>query len=152
MSAFRLLLLTVIAAAWMADTAAAQEYEATGSVTYVPYRTYDASELPNGSSINHTFVRGIVLNDDPSNPINDTSQDCHGTAVTAADGTMTASGYCHGIDRDGDIYWIAWGDGKWHFTHGTGKYANIEGGGTSTASPPHPDGRYTVRWEGSWTQ
>ncbi len=136
------------------SSAQAAEVKGNGSVTYVPVAS-ESSQLPNGSTVQRTHLKGIVLADDASVPLHLASQDCSGTTVVAADGSPpVANGYCDGLDQDGDVWWLWWHNGSdgntWGFIGGTGKFAGIEGGGTTTLEVEWPDGRFTILWEGTW--
>ena len=112
-------------------------------------------DLADGSSIQRILSEGFLVAADPSNPFHQNAQDCIGTGVFAADGSIISqAGYCHGTDEDGDMCWLWFsGDqdaGRWGFLSGTGKYEGASGGGTFTAGVVTPDGKAHNSWEGSW--
>ncbi len=126
----------------------------SGTVTYVATAT-ETTNLKNGGSVIRTRMKGIIVADDPKTPFHLAGQSCGGTTVLSANGAPPhSSGYCSTIDKDGDAWWIWWrAEGKgsvWEFIDGTGKYENIEGKGKTTTLVRLPDGRQTLRWEGSW--
>lgn len=138
-----------------ATTAIAQtEVSGGGLAFFIPHGMTEAEA--DGGSIARWASRGFVTSDDPDNPLNMVNFDCTGMNSTAADGTVTASGMCNGVDGDNDAYSLWWtGDGvggDWGFFSGTGKFANAEGGGTHQQIHTWGDGKYVVRWEGTWTQ
>ena len=145
----------LIAALVAAPSAVAQgESKGDGTVTYVPTRT-EAVEQPDGTMLQHSVLRGVVLANDPSVPFHLSPQDCPGTNLIGADGTpIRGHGYCVGVDRDGDVWWIWWllspDKNTWGFLGGTGKYVGIEGGGTTETLAQTPDGTLVISWEGTW--
>lgn len=127
--------------------ARAQPAESSGTAAYVPMKS-QTTELPDGGTITRAQTRGYVMSDDPENPFRDSGQTCMGTSI----GDVT-NGYCDAIDADGDMYWISWHSGPdgdtWRLIGGTGKFAGLSGGGTSTPHPPSADGQYRIDW--TWT-
>ena len=138
----------------VAAPATAGEETASGTVTYVPI-TMETMEMADGSMMQRSHIRGIVLVDDASSSIHLSSQDCFGTTVVAADGSATANGYCDAIDADGDLWWIWWHNSPdknvWGFMGGTGKFMGVKGEGTSTPIVQKADGSSVVAWNGAWT-
>ncbi len=141
-------------AAAPAPMAQAQTVTGSGWVTYVPHST-ETLVLPDGNTLERSHLKGVVIAADPEVPFHLSSQDCSGTNVLGSDGApLLGSGYCEGVDRDGDVWWIWWrnapdGD-TWGFTAGTGKYEGIEGGGTTQPQFQGSDGRFVISWEGTW--
>jgi len=141
-------------AAALALPAAALAEEGSGTVTYVAVSS-DSSPLANGGSVQRSHLKGMILADDPSSPLHLSTQDCRGSAVLSAEGTtVVESGFCDAADRDGDT-WTLWylnrgDDHSWQIIGGTGKYAAMAGGGTTSVLAVTRDGRATIRWQGSW--
>ena len=121
-----------------------------GQVVYVEHES-EEFELRDGRRGLRVHNKGVVTSDRREIPFHMGTQDCLGTTVVSADGSIASSGgYCDGIDRDGDVWLISWYNGYWTFLGGTGKYERIEGGGTTRQGPPKADGRTVVLWEGEW--
>ena len=136
--------LTMVVGLWHAIPAQAQVTETSGTAVYVPV-SVETVELPDGRTLARVRSVGYVMSDDSANPFRDSGQTCTGTNVGDV-----ASGYCDAIDSDGDLYWIAWNNGpvngSWHLIGGTGKFAGMSGGGTSTAHPASAEGQYRIDW------
>lgn len=125
-----------------------------GTVTYVATAT-ETTNLKKGGSVIRTRMKGVIVADDPNTPFHLAGQSCGGTTILPANGSPPhSSGYCSTIDKDGDAWWIWWraeaNGSVWEFIDGTGKYTDIEGKGKTTTLVRLPDGRQTLRWEGSW--
>jgi hypothetical protein len=143
----------VLLAAGFATTAQAQQ-TGSGTATYVPAKI-KKMELPDGTMLERSHLRTVVVADDPAVPFHMSTQDCLGTNILDAEGNLlTGRGYCDGVDGDGDVWWIWWNNGPtggdWGFMGGTGKYEGITGGGTTTFEGATPDSRLVITWEGSW--
>jgi len=138
----------------VAAPATAGEETASGTVTYVPI-TMETMEMADGTMMQRSHIRGIVLVDGASGSIHLSSQDCFGTTVVAADGSATANGYCDAIDADGDLWWIWWHNSPdknvWGFMGGTGKFMGVKGEGTTTPIVQKADGSSVIAWNGAWT-
>jgi hypothetical protein len=145
----------VLLAAGVSGTVQAQQQSGSGTATYVPVKT-KTTELPDGTMLQRVHSQSVVMADDPAAvPFHMSPQDCFGANHLDADGTMVVGrGYCDAMDRDGDVWWIWWTSsptgGTWGFMGGTGKYAGIEGGGTTMPQGQTPDGRLVITWEGTW--
>ena len=138
----------------LAQSAPAAEIKASGSVSYVTVSS-EADELADGRTLVRSTSKGIVRADDPTVSVHLSSQDCSGTDLIAAEGNFVlGQGYCDGVDKDGDVWWIWWRNSEqenvWGFLGGTGKYEGIEGGGTTAIETRLPDGRMSIRWQGTW--
>ncbi len=126
----------------------------SGTVTYVPVAS-ETMQDSSGKTITRDHLKGVILASDPGIKFHLATQDCKGTTVVSAYGNdLVVKGYCDAIDRDGDVWWL-WYDGTaqgstWGILGGTGKYAGMTGGGTTTTEKPAPDGRFVIHWEGSW--
>jgi hypothetical protein len=134
----------------------AQENSGSGQVMLVP-RPAQSTTMPDGRVLQIVGVDGFVTGDQADNPFAPATQSCAGTVVVAADGSgAEAHGYCDGVDTEGDVWWIWWSEtpagGKWGIIGGTGKFTGMEGGGTTNRVAEWPDGRYIVRWEGTWSK
>lgn len=132
----------------------AQVMPAEGYATYIQTDA-TTTALADGRSRVDATIDGYVLTDDPSHPVHLAAQDCASTNLVAADGTIERSaGYCASRDADGDMFWIwFWngGDGgEWGIINGTGKFEGMTGGGTSVPQAGDPDGRFAIRWEGTF--
>jgi hypothetical protein len=137
---------------FLAPAAIADDRTVGGYVAYIPDHTKEIV-LPDGRKLVHTTLRGVLIEDDPKSPIHLLSQDCAGTDLIGSDGTpQQIGGACAAIDSDGDIMRISYlntpPNGTWHYTGGTGKFAGVEGGGTSEVIALGPDGRFTLRYQG----
>ncbi len=135
-------------------TAQAPPTTGTGTVTYVPV-TMETIDLPDGTKLQRSHLKGVVLATDANVPFHLSPQDCVGSNRIAADGqALGGAGYCDGVDRDGHVWWIWWKNAPsgntWGFTGGSGKYSGVEGGGTTTPQMQGADGRLVIRWMGSW--
>lgn len=113
-------------------------------------------ELADGSVISRVSSSGFVTSKDANNPFHMVNQVCTGTDVLAAGQSESiAYGYCEGLDRDGDMYFISWYNGPdkntWQFLGGTGKFDGISGGGTTVNAFAWADGKYAINWKGTWT-
>lgn len=137
-------------------TAAAQSPQRTGSgtATYVP-ATLETIDLPDGSKLQRSHLKGVVIAADATVPFHMSPQDCVGSNRISATGqVLGGSGYCDGMDRDGHVWWIWWKNAPsgntWGFMGGTGKYDGIEGGGTTEPQYQGADGRLVINWTGRW--
>lgn len=115
----------------------------------------DTKKLPDGRLLMQIHDAAIIMGNNPGNPFNQTSLDCFSTFVAAADGsTGEGGGYCHGVNKDGEVWWINFkGDftgGTWEFLGGTGKFAGITGGGKYKPVTQLEGGRSLSSWDGSW--
>jgi len=133
----------------------AAEMKISGTGTYVTV-DQDTVSLPDGRSITHLRQKGLVLSDDPSSPIHLAVADCFATVVVAADGkSYELTGYCSDIDRDGDVWWVAFSDGAggphWSILRGLGKYEGMTGSGTFRVDIETPDGRASETYSGTIT-
>jgi hypothetical protein len=145
-----LVLIVGLASVACGAVARAEGTRGSGQVVYVEHRSEEL-ELPNGERGFRTHNKGVVTAEQPETPFHMSTQDCVGTTILSADGEIASSGgYCDGIDRQGDVWLISWYDGYWTFLGGTGKYARIQGGGTTRQGPAMAGGRSVVFWEGEW--
>ena len=158
MTAKRYLVLTTAAALvclGAADRAEAQQkITGGGHGVFVPQAS-ESYELPNGQTVERTKSTAFLIAEDPKSPFHLTNWNCAGTVVTLADDMGgSGSGYCDGVDSDGDVWWISWSGvdgGPWSFLGGTGKFEGVDGGGTWKAAQEWPDGKFMNSWEGTWT-
>ena len=134
--------------------AAAAEVTGAGTVTFVGFHIGDRPVAGN-QSLGQDHLRGVILADDPANPLHMAAQDCIGSGIYAPDGAEDSAGYCDMIDPEGNVAFIWYrNDGEdraWGFLGGTGKFAGVTGGGTTAVIGGTPDGRVVIRWQGSWT-
>lgn len=140
----------------VAAPAAARKVTGEGHATYAQTGSEEYA-LPDGRSTQRAKLSGFVMATDPNNPLHNNHQTCTGTTIVAADGTATVgNGYCDAVDADGDVWWLWWtadwsnATGTWGFLGGTGKFAGVEGGGTTTVTTQWPDGSLTINWKGTW--
>jgi len=134
----------------------AQQTSGGGHVLLVPSPP-TSTAMPDGRTVMYVHVDGFVTADEASNPFGPATQSCSGTVVAAPGGASAEGhGYCDGVDTDGDVWWIWWSEtpagGRWGIIAGTGKFQGMKGGGTTNRIAEWPDGRYMVRWEGSWSR
>tara|TARA_Y100000588_G_scaffold380466_1_gene464387 strand:- start:166 stop:639 length:474 start_codon:yes stop_codon:yes gene_type:complete len=108
--------------------------------------------LPDGRQLIRTSNSGINLADG-GGPFHLNTQDCRGTIVMV-DGGVRNYGYCDSVDADGDVWWLSYTNdldsGTFQILGGTGKFAGIEGGGTTRVLGNYDDGRLVLRWDGNW--
>lgn len=135
---------------------AAADYKGSGTATYV---TTDSDTVSfAGGAVKQRFrLKGVIVADDPTNPIHLSAHDCGGSVVVGTDGApVNGAGYCEATDKDGDVWWLSWSDydgngNPWTILGGTGKYEGMTGGGTVSLMMQSGDGRMVNRWEGNWT-
>ena len=139
----------------VASHLSAQEVKASGTNMFVP-KVVESFSLADGSKVNRVFFPGFITADDPSNPLRMASMTCSGTTVDTKDGKpIRSAGTCDSVDAQGDVAFYWWradekNGGRWGFLGGTGKWANVEGGGTYEPSFQWKDGRQGNSWKGSW--
>lgn len=155
MFALRTTVLSLAAAGAISLPAAAAEVASSGTVTYI-FRHLGDRPIAGGNALGQDHLKAIILADDPTNPLNMTEHDCLGGSIIGPNGdTGNGAGYCDGIDKDGDVYFIWYrndgADRRWGFLGGTGKFAGVDGGGTTEVVGGTPDGRVVVKWQGKWT-
>lgn len=154
MFALRTTVLSLAAAGAISLPAAAAEVAGSGTVTYI-FRHLGDRPIAGGNALGQDHLKAIILADDPANPLNMTEHDCLGGSIIGPNGdTGNGAGYCDGIDKDGDVYFIWYrndgADRRWGFLGGTGKFAGVDGGGTTEVVGGTPDGRVVVKWQGKW--
>lgn len=136
--------ISMMAGLAFAGRADAQPSSASGTAVYVPLST-ETVDLPDGRTLTRVRFSGYVLSDDATNPFRDTSQKCMGTAIGDV-----MNGYCDAMDADGDMYWFSWHNGPdgntWRLIGGTGKFADMSGGGTSVSHPAGVEGQFRDKW------
>ena len=147
----RVVLIVLVVFAWLGAhaTLRADEGRGQGQDLLVTVSS-ESFQLSDGRTVQRTENTGFVQGDHPFVG----NHTCFGTSVIAADGAVSATGYCDAYDADEDVYFWWWrGDaqgGTWGFLGGTGKFEGIEGGGTWKAGTTFPDGKSVNTWEGSW--
>ncbi|MEX0332288.1 MAG: hypothetical protein AB3N64_12780 [Puniceicoccaceae bacterium] len=134
----------------------AESFETSGSATYI-VTDNQVTTHANGTTTIVQTSKTIIECDDESVSFHKAPQTAIGTIVQDAEGNVIANmGYCYAVDADGDVMYLNWrmvGNGsEWSFVSGTGKYENIEGGGTSEVLALMEDGSQMIRWHGKWTQ
>lgn len=132
---------------------AAQEVSGNGHAAYVQ-KVLSTHKMADGTRMNRVHSMGVVMSE--TEDLNNTIQDCFGTVILDTEEKLAAAyGYCDGHDKDGDV-WIIWwenaadGTGTWGYMGGTGKWANVKGGGTTKQDTQYKD-RSFITWEGTWT-
>ena len=125
-----------------------------GQGFYEP-KVLNTVNLADGSVISRVSVSGFVVASDAKSPFHMVNQHCSGTNILAPGQSVpTAYGYCEGLDRDGDVFFISWANGPggdtWQLLGGTGKFDGISGGGTTKTTYAWADGKYVIDWEGTW--
>jgi hypothetical protein len=133
----------------------AQEVKASGTNMFVP-KVVETFTLADGTIASRMYFPGFITADDPSNPLRLASLTCAGTSITAKDGKpIRGAGTCDSVDAQGDVAFYWWrtdekNGGRWGFLGGTGKWANVEGGGTYEPGFQWKDGRVGNNWKGTW--
>ncbi len=139
-----------------ASISSAQEVKASGMNMFVP-TVNESFELADGTTANRMGFNGFMTTDDPTNPLRLASMTCSGIAVVRNDGTeVRSAGTCDSVDPDGDVAFYWWrhdeaSGGHWGLLGGTGKWVNVEGGGTYEPAHQWVDGRTANTWKGTWT-
>jgi len=115
----------------------------------------ETKTLPDGRLMMRIHDASVIMGNNKGNPFHLSSLDCFSTFIATADGASgQGGGYCHGLDKDSDTWWIDFsGDfagGTWSFTGGTGKFEGITGGGTFSGAAQLEGGRSLSTWEGRW--
>lgn len=134
----------------------AQEVKATGSNMFGVPKVVETFTLADGSTVNRVQQSGFLTADDPANPLRQASMTCAGTVVVAKDGKpIRSAGSCDTVDSQGDVAFYWWradekSGGRWGFLGGTGKWTNVEGGGTYEPTAGWKDGRQGNNWKGTW--
>jgi len=133
----------------------AQEVKGSGSNMFVP-KVVESFSLPDGTTVNRTAFSGFMTADDPASPLRMASMTCSGAVVMGKDGKpVRSAGTCDSVDAQGDVAFYWWrsdakSGGRWGFMGGTGKWANVEGGGTYEPTFQSTDGRQGNSWKGTW--
>ena len=133
----------------------AQEVKASGVNMFVP-KVAESFPLADGTTANRMTFTGFIRTDDPANPLGLASMTCSGTSIVRKDQTeVRSAGTCDSVDKDGDVAFYWWRHdektgGHWGFLGGTGKWTNVEGGGTYEPAYQWKDGRVGDTWKGSW--
>jgi hypothetical protein len=115
----------------------------------------ETKKLPDGRLLMRMHDANVIMGNNPGNPFHMTSLDCYSTFIATADGASgKGGGYCQGLDKDGDLWWIHFqGDftgGTWTLMGGTGKFDGIKGGGTYKPVAQLEGGRSMTVWDGTW--
>ena len=148
--------LAALAGLVMASISAhAEDITGSGTVTYAGFHI-GQRPIADGKGLGQDHLKGVILANDPSNPLHLAAQDCIGASIIDKKGNPgDGAGYCDGIDKDGDVFLIWYrnkgNDRTWSFMGGTGKFDGITGGGTTTPMVGEPADRVVVKWEGKWT-
>lgn len=133
----------------------AQEVKGSGTNMFAP-KVVESFSLPDGTTANRIFFPGFITADDPSSPLRLASMTCAGTTITTKDGKpIRSAGTCDSVDAQGDVAFYWWrsdekSGGRWGFLGGTGKWTNVEGGGTYEPTFQWKDGRMGNNWKGTW--
>ncbi len=138
-----------------APTASAQEIQGAG-VNVFAVEINESFELADGTTANRMSFNGFIKADNPTNPLGLSSMTCTGTVIMRKDQTeVRSAGACDSVDKDGDVAFYWWRNdeksgGRWGFLGGTGKWTNVEGGGTYEQAFQWKDGRSGNTWKGTW--
>jgi len=156
MSKKRFIALGVVCAGFslVASPLSAQEVKGSGTNMFVN-KVVESFSLADSSMVSRVSSLGFITADDPSSPLRLASMTCEGTSVTTKDGKpIRGAGSCDSVDAQGDVAFYWWRidekNGRWGFMGGTGKWANVEGGGTYEPAFQWKDGRTGNNWKGSW--
>ncbi len=148
------ILLGLAALLFLMAGAAAAEDEYTFVFTF---EEDEALELEGGVTVSVFTQRGFAVFDDPDHPLHMAAQNCYGTQVISAEGSV-GSGYCTTVPtgETGGI-WAAWeGDqdgGTWHVMRGAGTLEGMTGSGTYSATGGQwADGKGYNRVKGTFKQ
>lgn len=115
----------------------------------------ETSKLADGRVMMRMRDANVIMGNNAGNPFNQTPLDCYSTFVASPDmSSGKGGGYCNGIDKDGDVWWISFqgdfGGGTWKFLGGTGKFDGISGGGNYKPVVQMEGGRSISVWDGTW--
>lgn len=135
-------------------SADAAEMKVSGTMTQVIVSN-EAEKLADGRTLLRLHDKGVVEVSDPKSPVHLAKQDCFYTVLLDAQGSVAdGGGYCSVIDKDNDGFLSWWhfssGGSVWNVYHGNGKYAGMNGSGTTKPLVNFPD-RYTIAYEGTLT-
>ena len=131
------LFLVPLAFAQMEDTSPA-------TVTYVA-EWQEFTEFPGGFTAMRVHLKGVILSDDPMSPIHLNTQDCFGNDILDSEGNFAANtGLCVAVDGEGDTWVLSYEFSDWVVIGGTGKFAGMEGSGTTEIIGNYPDGRLVL--------
>ena len=117
--------------------------------------TIDTVPLADGHKLMNVHTWGLFYTEDPESRLNESRYDCFGShPFDAAGENLGGQGYCAGIAKDGDHWWIHWNGtqrgGDWRFSGGTGKFADISGGGEWANAAGFAPQETTTVWQGQW--
>jgi hypothetical protein len=126
-----------------------------GGNGFYAVESMEQTELPDGSIAVKVHQKGFVTGNTASNPFGTSIQDCTGSGTVGTDGSQGMTyGYCAGIDRFGDVFFIWWNTdgqaGNWGLMGGTGKFDGMTATGTTRQLTEWSDGRNIISWEGTW--
>ncbi len=147
--------IVLVGLAFGVSTSSAQEFRASGMNMFAP-KINESFELADGTTANRMSLNGFIMADDPANPLRLASMTCTGTSIVRKDQTeVRSAGTCDSVDKDGDVAFYWWrhdekSGGRWGFLGGTGKWSNVEGGGSYEQAYQWKDGRTGDTWKGSW--
>lgn len=143
--------LSVVASTPAAEAAQKVEVQGTGLYVTSLVRT---TTLPDGNTVQEISNQGFLVAKDSGSPLHLNNQDCRGTSLVDAKGTIrTQTGYCTGTDSAGNMHWMWFsGDasgGRWGILAGTGKFEGAKGSGTYTSGVLSPDGKLQNQHQGT---
>ena len=115
----------------------------------------ETKKLADGRMLMRIHDAVVIMGNNPGNPFHLTSLDCFSTFIATPDAKSgNGGGYCQGLDKDGDAWWISFrGDfagGTWTFIGGNGKFEGVTGGGTYKPVAQMEGGRSLSVWDGTW--
>ena len=139
-------LLVVILAFFLLVPAAFAQMEDTSpaTVTYAA-EWQEFTEFPGGFTAMRDHLKGVILSEDPMSPIHLNTQDCFGNNILDSEGNFVAfTGHCVAVDAEGDTWVLSYEFSDWVVIGGTGKFAGMEGRGTTEIISTYPDGRLVL--------
>lgn len=120
---------------------AQMEDTSPASVTYAA-EWQEFTEFPGGFTAMRQHLKGVIVSEDPMSPIHLNTQDCFSNHLLDSEGTFVAfTGHCVAIDGEGDSWWLSFRFSDWEVVGGSGKFAGMEGSGTTEIIGNYPDGR-----------
>jgi hypothetical protein len=123
-----------------------------GTITFVGNHI-ESRGIAGENSLGQDRMKGVIIADDATSELHLADVDCFSSSIVDKDGVPgDSAGYCAGIDKDGDVFFL-WNrstgiERRWGFFGGTGKFEKINGGGTTEYVSGEPAERLVVKWAG----